>query len=40
MTAKTAKEEYAQKITELVNKSTDISLLDFILRLLQKGQQA
>ena len=34
----TAKEEYTQKIVELLNQSTDISLLDFILQLLQKSQ--
>lgn len=33
----TAKEEYTQKIVELINKSNDIPLLDFILQLLQKS---
>ena len=34
------KEEYIEKIKELVEKSNDLSLLDFILQLLQKSQQA
>lgn len=34
------KEEYTQKISELVEKCNDIPLLDFILQLLKKSQQA
>ena len=36
----TAKEEYIKKITELVDRCNDLSLLDFIHQLLQKSQQA
>lgn len=30
------KEDYVKQITELVNKCNDLSLLDLILKLLQK----
>lgn len=33
-------EEYILKITDLVEKCNDLSLLDLILQLLQKSQQA
>jgi len=32
------KEEYIQQITELLKKCQDISLLDLILKLLQRGK--
>lgn len=31
------KEDYVKQITELVNKCNDLSLLDLILKLLQKS---
>jgi hypothetical protein len=34
------KNEYLLHITELLDKCNDIALLDFILQLLQKSQQA
>lgn len=34
------REEYITKIVTLLKQSDDISLLDFILQLLQKSQQA
>lgn len=34
----TAKEEYGQKISELVEKCSDLSMLDFIVQLLEKCQ--
>ena len=33
------KEEYIQRITELLNKCQDISLLDLILKLLQREKE-
>lgn len=33
------KEEYIKQITELLNKCNDISLLDLILKILQKERQ-
>ena len=35
-----AREEYIQKINDLVEKCSDLSLLDLIHQLLQKSQQA
>jgi hypothetical protein len=34
----TAKEEYRQKISELIDKCNDLSMLDFIVQLLEKCQ--
>ena len=34
------REEYIQKINERLTGCNDVSLLDFILQLLQKSQQA
>lgn len=34
------REEYVQRIVELLQDCNDISLLDLIFRLLQKSQQA
>ena len=36
----TAKEEYVQKINELMTKCSDLSMLDLIYRLLKKSQQS
>ena len=36
----TAKEEYTQKINEMLTKCSDIAMLDLIYRLLKKSQQA
>lgn len=33
------KEEYIKQITKLLNKCNDISLLDLILKILQKERQ-
>lgn len=33
------KEKYIKQITELLNKCNDISLLDLILKILQKERQ-